>query len=53
MTRTIPNHLFDLHRYDSGVHLVSDHAWIDQDPHIADRILHHVLHWLRDRHQGS
>lgn len=52
VARAIPHDLLDVHRYDSGGHLVSDHAWIDHDPRIAERILQHVLNWLRGRQQG-
>lgn len=52
VARGIPKDLIDLHRYDGGGHLVSDEGWIDHDPWIAARILHHVLGWLQDHTEG-
>lgn len=53
LARAIPKDLLEVHRYDSHGHLVSDDAWIDHDPRIAERILHHVLNWLRGRQEAN
>lgn len=52
LAAAIPEHLLELHRYDGGGHLVSDDAWTDYDPRLAERILQHVVDWLRDRKEA-
>lgn len=52
LAAAVPDHLVDVHVYDSDGHLVSDDAWADHDPFIAERIHTEVLAWLARRDEA-